>query len=523
MGDELESDIPVWPVRARHELTEQRIVEAAEVGGDVDQATRVRGIHRTMRERTMLYAEQMRLLTEFFTRDPEVEGCLDVADVSAMKVAVGLRSSTHRAEALIRDAHRSVELMPRTFEALARGDLPEDFHQYLLRRVRRLEDDQVRDVDAHVAVWELASISRSQFERHVRLIVALVSAGTITSPREPERDVRLEHADPASGTATLSVSGPIPEITALMHRLDMSARDVQRAQRHALESGEEGPLPFDIDENLRERGSALSLATLRYAILTRSMLDIDPVQETATLHKILVTVPAMTLMGRENAPGLLNGTTPISADQARALAAGQNTWYRILTDPITGAYLPVTAETYQPTAQMRLQLRLRHPLCAAPGCTRPTVLAAEDDHLIEYDHEDPGSGGPTSLWNLHRLCWLHHKQKTAGQTDPTRDVEDTSCREPVETTWTIDGDVATRTRADHDLLTPIIAKTLAATWQSHERLHEEAVHLREEEQATPPADCVAQERRSIVRRFFLPPRTDPPPKRSETWDEPPPF
>ncbi|MGP5375702.1 hypothetical protein ACTXM8_06860 [Brachybacterium alimentarium] len=187
-------------MRARHELTEQRIVEAAEVGGDVDQATRVRGIHRTMRERTMLYAEQMRLLTEFFTRDPEVEGCLDVADVSAMKVAVGLRSSTHRAEALIRDAHRSVELMPRTFEALARGDLPENFHQYLLRRVRRLEDDQVRDVDAHVAVWELASISRSQFERHVRLIVALVSAGTITSPREPERDVRLEHADPASGT-----------------------------------------------------------------------------------------------------------------------------------------------------------------------------------------------------------------------------------------------------------------------------------------------------------------------------------
>ena len=125
-------------------------------------------------------------------------------------------------------------------------------------------------------------------------------------------------------------------------------------------------------------------------------MDIDPVRETSSTYRILVTVPATTLLGVDDAPAMLEGTTPIPAEQARQLAAGESTWQRILTDPITGAHLPVTAETYHPTAQMRLQLRLRHPVCAVPGCTRATVIAAEDDHIIEYDHDHPGKGGQTS-------------------------------------------------------------------------------------------------------------------------------
>ena len=139
---------------------------------------------------------------------------------------------------------------------------------------------------------------------------------------------------------------------------------------------------------------------------------------------LLVTVPVMTLLGRDDAPAMLEGTTPIPAELARDLAAGAPTWLRILTDPITGAPCDAVAESYAPTAQMRLQLRMRHPVCAVPGCGRPTRLAAEDDHILEYDHEHPERGGPTSLANLHRLCWQHHQMKTAGLIDPTRDPVD---------------------------------------------------------------------------------------------------
>src|SRR5699024_2541791 len=159
----------------------------------------------------------------------------------------------------------------------------------------------------------------------------------------------------------------------------------------------------------------------------------------------------------------------------RALAAGAATWQRILTDPITGAHLPVSAETYHPTAQMRLQLRLRHPVCAVPGCTRTTVLAAEDDHIIEYDHDHPGRGGRTSLWNLHRPCWHHHTQKTAGLIDPGRDPADdpatgdhTTPAGPLETPWTTGATIRPRTRAHTDLLTPHTTRALDHAWRTHQ-------------------------------------------------------
>ena len=529
--------VPVWPVRARRALTAQRVIEACEAKPESEQAACALAIHDNMRERTKLYAREQELLTAFLTRDPESDGCIDSADISALKVATGLRASLHRAECLIRDAHRSVSLMPGTFEVLRAGDLPEDFHQVLLRKVRALPDDQVRVVDEHVAGWDLASISRDQFTRHLGSLITLVTAGTIPLTPESERRVDLEITDPARGIATLSVTGPTLEIKALAHRLDVAAQAIQKAQRHALDDQDsDTPIPFDLDEVLRQRGRAMSLAALRYAVLTQSMLTTDPVPEPASPYKLLVTVPAMTLLGESDAPGVIDGLIPVPAEQARALAAGQATWQRILTDPTTGAYLPVTADTYTPTAQMRLQLRLRHPVCAAPGCTRATVLASEDDHIEEYDHTNPGSGGPTSLANLHRLCWLHHTIKTAGLIDPERDTDpdpgaDTGADadpdpdpgglrnapedpprfppatlpprpaprrpviEPTRTQWTIDGELRTATYEEHDLLTPVLAAALDRAWDTHLRAHADATRIAEIEAARPARDRIIEQRR----------------------------
>ncbi|WP_193105694.1 HNH endonuclease signature motif containing protein [Brachybacterium sp. FME24] len=546
-----------WAVRARTPLTAKRIITAAKAKAGSEQAHQVLAIHASMRERTVLYAHQQELLLSFLTRDPETDGLIDAADISAMKIATGLRVTTRQAEYLIRDAHRSVELMPETFAILTTGDLPEGFHQYLLRQVRSLTDEQTRTVDHHVATWELASISRHMFETHMKTLITRVTAGTIPTLPETQRRVDLEIADHARGTASLTITGPTLEIKALAHRLDVCAHTVQKAQRRALAEGEEGPIPFDLDETLHDRGRPLSLAALRYGILTHSILDIDPVPEPANPYRMLVTVPAMTLLGIDNAPGMIDGLIPVPAEQARALAAGQATWQRILTDPTTGAYLPVTAETYTPTAQMRLQLRLRHPVCAAPGCTRPTVLASEDDHIEEFHHEHPELGGPTSLANLHRLCWLHHKIKTEGLIDPERDepgstAPDTATdtlaiglsppqpppqrSQAVESTvtrWTLDGELRTTTRDNVDLLTPILARALDNAWQTHLRAHDDAVRLRDDEAQRPKRDRVIEQRRHEQQRFVRqrerrrggrgtdhPGGSTPPPIR---FDDPPPF
>lgn len=495
--------LPVWSVRARRELTAEYVLEQVGPGGM--EAARVLAMHETMKTRARLYAHHLRQLAVFFREDPEVRGVVEDADVTALKVAAGLRCSYGQAWARVRDAHAAVMWMPVTFEYLRRGDLPEQWHSFLLRHVRRLDEEQVRQVDAHLGSVELPSVSLDTFARQVRLAVQLARAGTLPTPPRLAREVEVVAVDTETGTASLQVTGPIPEIQALAHRLDLAARSVQNAQRAMLEAGAEGPLPFDIDQDLAEHGRVMSLRALRYAILTHSVLDIDPVQERARPVKILVTVPVMTLLGQSEAPAMLEGMTPVPAELARELAAGEGVWQRILTDPITGAHLPVTASSYQPTAQMRLQLRLRHPVCAVPGCTRSTTLAAEDDHVREYDHEHPGQGGQTSLWNLHRMCWLHHQQKTAGWIDPVRDPGDdpargdgTTTAGPLETRWRLGADLRVRSREHTDLVTPPVARALERDWATYQRAHEDAVRRHVEEKARPRTQRRAERRHDLL-------------------------
>lgn len=523
------SEPPAWRVRARTRLAPSSILAAADIDPDSAEARGVLALHESMRHRAVLYAEHLEMLAAFFLEDTDNLGQLDEADVTAMKIATGLRVSCATAWSLLRDAHRAVVDMPETFAYLARGEISEDFHRYLLRHVRRLTPEQAAEVDAHMAGVELPSISRVTFEDQVRLGAALATAGALPTPPSSSRDVEIVGTDTASGTASLLITGPIPEIHALARRLDTAARTVQKAQRRALEEGEEGPLPFDIDRDLSERGRALSLRTLRYAILVHSVLDIDPVPETASIVKILVTVPVTTLMGLDDSPALLDGITPIPAELARELAAGEATWQRILTDPVTGANLPVPADTYHPPAQLRQQLRLRHSRCAAPGCDRPTALAAEDDHIIEYDHEDPAHGGQTSLWNLHRLCWQHHRAKTAKLIDPERapgddpeqSTDGSTTAGPIETRWALGADFRTRTREHTDLLTPYTVRALERAWAQHQRAHEDALRLHAEQKARPHAERAAEERGTILRsrrrERRVVPAVDP------RYEQPPPF
>ncbi|ASK67102.1 HNH endonuclease [Brachybacterium avium] len=500
-------EAPEWAVRARRELSEEYVLEEVEPGSI--EAARVLSLHRTMKARARIYAHHLRQLSTFFCEDPAAQGFLDDAEVTALKVATGLRCTYLQAQGQVRDAYMAVEWMPATFGHLRAGDLPEAWHHSLIRHVRRLTEEQARQVDAHMATVELPSVSKATFDKQVVLAVELATAGTLPTPPSESRDVGIVGVDTETGTASLLVTGPIPEIQSLAHRLDVAARTVQKAQRAGLEDGVEGPLPFDIDETLHERGRALSLATLRYAILTHSILDLDPVEETRRPFKILVTVPATTLLSIDDAPAMLEGMTPLPAEQARQLAAGESTWQRILTDPITGSYLPVAAQTYHPTAQMRLQLRLRHPVCAVPGCTRATAIAAEDDHIIEYDHDHPGGGGQTSLWNLHRLCWQHHRHKTAGLIDPSRDPGDDPGRGdgsttagPVETTWAIGDAVRTTSRANTDLLTWHTVQAMERAWRVHRRSRADAERLHAEQKARPRAERAAQQRAAAYKKAY---------------------
>lgn len=49
------------------------------------------------------------------------------------------------------------------------------------------------------------------------------------------------------------------------------------------------------------------------------------------------------------------------------------------------------------------------------------MALSETDHLEEYDHDDPESGGLTESASLQMLCREHHRLKTLDLLDPVRD------------------------------------------------------------------------------------------------------
>lgn len=141
--------------------------------------------------------------------------------------------------------------------------------------------------------------------------------------------------------------------------------------------------------------------------------------------RVNVTVALSTLMGLDDAPGDLVGYGAITAEQARALAAG-GTWRRLVTDPLTGAVLDVGRTRYRPPAALREHVVARDRTCARPGCTVPAERA-ELDHTIPFgpssansppgDPPDTGSTaghGTTSHDNLAPLCAPDHTAKTLG-------------------------------------------------------------------------------------------------------------
>lgn len=133
------------------------------------------------------------------------------------------------------------------------------------------------------------------------------------------------------------------------------------------------------------------------------------------LVRIDVTVALSTLMGLDEKPANLAGFGPISADQARALAAG-GVWRRLVTDPLTGAVLDVGRTRYRPPRALAEHVLARDAVCSAPGCSVP-ASRCDLDHTDEY-HGRAANGarspGATAAGNLGPLSDRCHRIKTDG-------------------------------------------------------------------------------------------------------------
>ncbi len=116
---------------------------------------------------------------------------------------------------------------------------------------------------------------------------------------------------------------------------------------------------------------------------------------------IEVLIPIGTLLGLDDNPCELTGYGPIPAEMARRIAE-DGTLRRLLTDPATGVVLEASTTRHDPSPVVSETLLARHPVCAWPGCNRPS-------RECDRDHGTPFAvTGRTSLAGLAPFCEYHH-------------------------------------------------------------------------------------------------------------------
>ncbi len=443
-------------VQARRPLTPRSLIERAGVEPRTPEAAVVQRIFQRRRcEHAALVVAEMRDLASLWCEEDEG----DEKALHALAAAAGLRTRLSRGEDRLRDAHVAVVDLPLCFARVEEGALPVDWFEWLIRSVLRLTSLQRRQVDERVAAWQLEAIDVERFYRELRTLIDWFGRATVQERPQEQRSVFIQPSPDGDGTACVTIRGPIPEIIALGRRLDAAARAVQDAQRRAL--ADEAPIPFDLDGDVAATGRPMPLSALRYAVATRSALDTGGVEVPEPAFRLSVVVPVLTLLGRSNAPAMLDGTIPIPPRMARELVARAPAFERVLSDPISGEHLPSASTTYRPTAAMAENLRLIDPVCAVPGCTRNVMTVGETDHIEEFDLEDPARGGPTALENLHRLCRIHHRMKTAGLLDPERDEGSGTTR------WRIGGLAVCDVARSTDLVTRELSERLQTAWERY--------------------------------------------------------
>lgn len=132
---------------------------------------------------------------------------------------------------------------------------------------------------------------------------------------------------------------------------------------------------------------------------------------------VVVTIPALTLLGHDTQPATLEGYGPIELDTARRLAGTATSWIRLLTHPVTGAPLMLDRKTYRVPVALRRWLGVTSPSCVFPGCGR----AARDcdiDHLIAW-----ADGGTTDDDNLDPKCRHHDRLRHESRWDIDRGAD----------------------------------------------------------------------------------------------------
>ncbi|MCU1560467.1 HNH endonuclease signature motif containing protein [Mycetocola sp.] len=318
------------------------------------------------------------------------------------ELACALRMPESTVIGMVSDAEALMHRLPATMNALRAGDISYRHARVMIDQTATLASDAASVLEGQ-ALGFARTLTAAKFTAKTRVLRERLDPDSITARvAKSAKDRRLEFLPADDGMAWLNLYTTAPEATSIYG----AVRDQAVAVKNPNDPRTLTQLTADV---FTDAVSAALCGDLPAGGVQSDPAASPRLGSGAAFRRIrptvTVTVPAFTLLGVSNEPATLEGYGPIDADAARALAGQSTVWYRMLTDPKTGAPIALDSTTYRPTKAMKRYLRYVDGTCRFPGCSR-AARHCDLDHTKDHQH-----GGPTECENLSHLCRKHHRLK----------------------------------------------------------------------------------------------------------------
>ncbi|MBD8218482.1 DUF222 domain-containing protein [Microbacterium sp. CFBP 13617] len=348
----------------------------------------------------------------------------DLAQRAAVaEIAVRLRLSEQTVRVRGSQAEGMRERCPRTWNDFAEGRTSERHAVETARLADSLPDSPETWAAFDDGASERArTLTPAKFVVAARALRERVHADSLKQRHaRAARDRGVWVTAELDGMATLSALLPADRAHAAMARVDRFARHLRATTDEERTLAQ---LRADTLADLLDGADTVDGARPSSAPATAPSPDLAaPQTPTARARpapsraSIVVTVPALTLLGGDDGPATLDGYGPIDLDTARRLAGGASSWTRVLTHPLSGAPLALDRTSYRVTAALRRWLGVTSPTCVFPGCAR-SARDCDIDHLTAW-----AEGGTTDADNLEPECRHHHRLRHESRWSPSRDPD----------------------------------------------------------------------------------------------------